>query len=133
MNVDNLTDPYKNTPKDLSDQDLWDSLNRRIEKIDEIRRSIRSQRNQATANNDKQKLNELSAEANMLIKERFAIHNEMKLIKQRIKKGRRNQQRSSARESLAIEFMLIAQKKLPQTVYDDIRNEAAMNIACQKK
>jgi len=129
MDETNVTDPYKNIPKGLNDEHLWNAFIRRIEDIDMTRRSIRSQLDLATANNENQKIRELKTESNMLAKERAALHNEMKLVKKRIKKSRR-ERNGQPPERLAIEFMLIAQKKLPKAVFADIRNEAAMNVVC---
>jgi molecular chaperone GrpE (heat shock protein) len=131
MKTNNDIDPYQNIAKGLNDENLWQALNKRIEEIDIIRRSIRSQLNIASTNNEKQKIIELKTESNELLQERFALHNEMKKIRTRIKKSRR-ERNGQLTESLAIEFMLIAQKKLTEPVFNDIRNLAAMNIVNYK-
>jgi hypothetical protein len=127
MNEISATDPYTNIPKGLNDKDLWTAMKKRIEEIDVIRRSLKVQLNLATSTNDKKKLYELKNNSNHLAKERAAIHDEMKLVKKRIKKCNR-EHNGRVSETLAIEFMLIAQEQLPKAVFTEIRNEAAMNI-----
>jgi hypothetical protein len=121
----------KNIPRGLNDADLRKAILKRIDDIDTSRRSIKTQLNIATANNKRQKIKELSLESNILLKERFALNNEYKLVNKKIKRYHRDQ-KGAIPESLAIEFMLIAQKKLPDDVFAKIRDEASMNIACYK-
>jgi len=134
--IDNpIAGPYKNIPKDLNDENLWHAMNSRISDIDSIRRTIKIQLFQANANNEQQKLIELKNKTHLLLLERIALHDEMKRIKERIKNKRCHHHRSqnnSLQESLAIEFMLIAQQKLPMNIFADIRNEAAMKIVDRK-
>jgi len=126
-----VIDPYMNIPKGLNDENLWKAFIKRIEEIDITRRAIRSYLDLATKNNDQLKIEELKAESNALLDERIALHNEMKLIKERIKQYNRLLN-GQIPQPLAIEFMLIAQKKLPQAVFAEIRNEAAIRIVSHK-
>lgn len=119
----------QNIPKGLNDEDLRIAILKRIDDIDTSRRSIKSQLNLATTNNERQTIIELSGKSNLLLNERFALHNEYLRIKQKIKRCHRSQN-GFPPATLAIEFMLIAQKKLPDDVFAEIRNEASMNIAC---
>jgi len=130
MHNNTVTDP-KNIPKGLNDEDLWKAIIRRIENIDISRRAIRTQLKIATNNNEKQKIIELKTESDVLLQERFFLHDEMKRVKKRIKKVR-HERNGQLPESLAIEFMLIAQKELPEPVFTDIRNQASMNIISHK-
>jgi len=126
-----VADPYINIPKGLNDNDLWKAISNRIDAIDTMRRSLKTQIHQASSNNKQQQLFELKNQSNLLLEERTALHNEMKQVKSRIKKSHRE---FSGRvpETLAIEFMLIAQQTLPKAVFENIRNEAAMNIVSYK-
>ena len=139
MNLNNEpVDPYINIRKGLNDEDLWKAMIKRIDEIDETRRSIRHQINisksNAKANRnaiDTQWLNDAKENSAKLASERIALHEEMKKVKERIKRVRRERNGRPA-ESLAIEFMLIAQKKLSENIFAVIRDEAAMNIASYK-
>jgi len=131
MKPNNVIDPYLNIPKGLNNENLWKAFIKRIEEIDTIRRAIRSNLNLATAKNETLKIQELKAESIALLNERNALHNEMKLVKERIKQYNRLLN-GQIPQPLAIEFMLIAQKKLPKSVFADIRDEAAIRIVSHK-
>jgi hypothetical protein len=123
----NKTKHLNNIPEGLNDKDLQKAILKRINDIDICRRSVKSQLNLATANNEKQKIKELSKKSKLLLNERFALHDEYKQVKQNSKRSN-YQKNSHIPESLAIEFMLIAQKKMAKNFFEEIRNEAAMNI-----
>ncbi|MBF0451388.1 MAG: hypothetical protein HQK75_11850 [Candidatus Magnetomorum sp.] len=132
-------DPYSNLPKGLNDENLWKAMIQRIDEIDTIRRSIRDQIKLSRVNEqtqnipiDPQWLCQTQQKSATLARERIALHEEMKTIRTRIKRARRERNGRPV-ESLAIEFMLIAQQKLPINIFNDIRNEAAVNIACFKQ
>ncbi|ETR73816.1 MAG: hypothetical protein OMM_06713 [Candidatus Magnetoglobus multicellularis str. Araruama] len=124
-------DPYQNIPKGLSDQGIWNAMNKRIDEIDSIRRSIRKQLHLATAKNKQDELIQLKDISSLLLEERVVLNNEMKQIKQRIKQKSRGTN-DRPQETLALAFMMIAQKKLPQAVFANIRDEAAMKIVLHK-
>ena len=131
-------DPYFNLPKGLNDENLWKAMIKRIDEIDDSRRSIRNQIQQSTQKKqssenpiDYQWIDTIRKQSDDLSRERAALHDEMGKIKNRIKSKRRERNGRPV-ESLAIEFMLIAQKKLGAEVFNAIRDEAAMNVALYK-
>jgi DNA repair ATPase RecN len=131
-------DPYINIPKGLNDENLWKAMNQRIVEIDDIRRSFKNQIRIASEREQQKKspidiqwLKKVKQQSRELAKERAALHEEMKNVKKRIKKVRRERDGRPA-ESLATEFMLIAQKKLSRHLFNNIRDEAAINVALYK-
>ena len=124
-------DPYKNLPKGLNDEDLWKEVIKRIDTIDKTRRSIRKQITEMDQKTELTQIDQLKHSSEQLAMERAALHQEMAIIKQRIKKFRR-ERNGMIPHSLAIEFMLIAKKRLPESAFNDIRNQAAINIAKHK-